>query len=346
MTNQTLTRINKYAYYFGKRRGLDTVCFMHGLIGHPLKTWGEFPELLQSDPDLPEMDILMCGYKSRLVFHGVHDPERLGRHWISSLKAQIRKGQVVHAVGHSMGGLVILQGLVNDMENDDAQSHPTKSVQFISLVASPVNGVMAAAIVKRTFGVRRLINRHLRALASGDLANELIKRVKKHIYAPTSQGTSSRKIPIRMVMAARDWAVDKRDKDSTYACFDELRVLEYDYDHRSIKRPESHAEDRYRAVTEDIKSTFAQQFHLTCEKCLSADPATKNEGLAEFMERYEGLVRRKYLQADGSVEPGSDDYMQFVRAIWHDAGRYLRPPDDVANRAVQAMRARRLFPDA
>lgn len=46
------------------RLATDTVVFVHGLIGDIVKTWGRFPELLRTDPDLPKLDVLMCGYQA------------------------------------------------------------------------------------------------------------------------------------------------------------------------------------------------------------------------------------------------------------------------------------------
>ena len=42
--------------------------FVHGIIGSYQTTWGQFPELLASDEDLPHLDILKLGLPQRFSF--------------------------------------------------------------------------------------------------------------------------------------------------------------------------------------------------------------------------------------------------------------------------------------
>lgn len=339
---QQLIEVNKYAYYIGRRRGLHTICFVHGLTGHPLKTWGRFPELLRSDADVPEIDILMSGYKSRLLLHGVHNLLKLGIQLMSTFALQIKEGRRVHMVGHSMGGLVSLQALVTEMDAGRAQQRPASCVQFISLVASPVTGKVVLAIIKKTFVVRRFFNRHLLALAGGSTAQQLIDSVKDHIYAPVTEDARHRRISIRMVMAGRDGAVDAQDKNAAKATFDKERVLELDFGHSSVKMPNSTGEDRYRAVAEDLKAMLAEPFSLVCKQCRDADRDVAEEGRAEFNDTYEPVVRRYYIDAGGGTQ--GDDYGNFVRAIWRDGALRGRPVHDAAGRAASILRALRKFP--
>jgi pimeloyl-ACP methyl ester carboxylesterase len=337
MPTEALTQINKYAYRYGEHRGLHTICFVHGLTGHPLTTWGKFASLLRSDVDLPEVDILMAGFKTRMLLRRVHDLVRLGTHLMTTLQLQVDKGRGVHLVGHSMGGLVSFQALLTEMVAGRAQDDPSNKVQFVSLAASPVNGKTVVAIVKNTYVVRHLLNKHLRALAGGKTAEDLVNLVKAHIYQPATNDATHRRIPIRMIMAARDGAVDPVDKASIRATFDTLRALELDYGHRSIKKPESTADDRYRAIVDDLKEMLVAPFQAVCKQCLAGDSTAPGE----FLRTYEPVVRRYYDKFDGRQH--KDDYAQFVRAVWTDGAAHGKPVHDTARRAAASMAAQKRF---
>ncbi len=145
---------------------------------------------------------------------------------MSALQLQVAKGRVVHLVGHSMGGLVSLQALVTEMEAGRAQQAPSDKVQFVTLAASPINGKSLVAIIKNTFFFRRLLNPHLRAFSAGKPAEDLIEKVKRHVFQPATNDAEHRKIPIRLIMAARDRAVDPQDKAGITATFGAARALE------------------------------------------------------------------------------------------------------------------------
>lgn len=337
MTTELLTKLNNYAYRYGESRGLHTICFVHGLTGHPLKTWGKFPSLLRSDFDLPEIDILMSGYKTRFLLRGVHDLVRLGTHLMTTLQLQVAKGRGVHLVAHSMGGLVSLQALITEMEAGRAQQVPCISVQFVSLVASPINGKTLVAIIKKTFLIRHLLNKHLRALSGGKPADDLVNLVNSHIYQPATNDTHHRQVPIRMIMAARDGAVDPVDKAGIKATFNTRRALELDFRHGDIKQPDSTAEDRYRAIVDDLKDILAASFQSVCKQCLAGDAVAPGE----FLRTYESVVRHYYDKFGGRQH--KDDYAQFVRAVWTDGAAHGLPVHYTAIRAGASMEAQRRF---
>lgn len=64
MLEQNFVELNDRTARVGEWRGIDAVVFVHGLDGHFRDTWGAFPELLHSDPDLPNLDILLWGYRT------------------------------------------------------------------------------------------------------------------------------------------------------------------------------------------------------------------------------------------------------------------------------------------
>ncbi len=334
---ELFTKLNNYAYRYGESRGLHTICFVHGLIGDPLTTWGKFPNLLRSDVDLPEIDIIMSGYKSRLFLHGVHDLVKLGTHLMSTLELQVAKERVVHLVGHSMGGLLSLQALVTEMQAGRAQTDPSNKVQFVTLAASPVNGKTLIAIIRNTFLLRRVLNKHLRALSAGKPAEDLIALVKSHIYEPIFNDARHREVPIRMIMAARDGAVDAKDKAGIGATFSALRARELDYGHRDIKQPDTTEEDRYKAIVDDFKETLGGPFQVVCKQCLAGHGTARGE----FLRTYDRVVRHYYGKHGGRNH--KDDYGKFLRGVWADGAALGRPVHDTARRAAYAMEAQLRF---
>ena len=58
----SVAKAGEHVAKLGTWRGVDAVVFVHGLGGDYRETWGDFPELVATDPDLPAMDILLWGY--------------------------------------------------------------------------------------------------------------------------------------------------------------------------------------------------------------------------------------------------------------------------------------------
>ena len=138
--------------FFGEQQEVDTVVFVHGLRGHFASTWGKFPELLATDADLPSLDILLWGYRTGALHPLVADVKTVGGEMMSELRTRVRSDNALHLVGHSLGGLVILHGIVSEMIKTRAQQPPTSCVSFVSLFACPVSGSSAAAVVRHTLG--------------------------------------------------------------------------------------------------------------------------------------------------------------------------------------------------
>lgn len=337
-------RVSKRSAYYTTRDDLDTVVFVHGLGGHYQKTWGKFPELLVDDPDLPTIDILMWGFASGMLRPLVHDTQTVGRQLLSAVGTQITDGNSVYLVGHSMGGLIILEGLVDEMRNQRAAQHPSSSIAQISLYASPVSGSMAAAMLKQTLGrawmLHLAINKHLRSLARGTSCDRLLTETHHRIYDPESNDSSAREIPIRMVMGTRDRTVSDSDRHSDTARFRKKQPKEYDCGHFKIKEPESHLDERYRALAVDLQEGFATRFHEVCQHILSADDDLKTDAEIQFVQRYERLIVERFETSGMTPEDDPARYEQFIRLIVKDGAKRPRPPFDVANRALVVLRAR------
>src|SRR6267154_5629092 len=133
----------------------DTVVFVHGILGHYVNTWGLFPKLLSEDPDLPELDVLLWGYRTGWIKRH-HELKYEGQHLATSLQTLVRPNNELFLVGHSMGGLIILRGLVDRMILGQAQVAPCKSVCWITLFASPLNGAWTAGVIRSRSEERRV----------------------------------------------------------------------------------------------------------------------------------------------------------------------------------------------
>ncbi len=336
------------AAFFGEQKCLDTVVFVHGLGGDFLKTWNRFPDLLASDPDLPKLDLFLWGYDSGVFKPGIASIETVGGQLMSELFVRFERDNAVHLVGHSLGGLVILKGIVSEMIAMRAQERPTSHVSFISLFAAPVSGSSVAAILKRTLGqlpgLGSLLNHQLRQVARGIDVDSLLNEVFSRVYAPEKPDASRRVIPIRMVMAIRDGIVDETDRQRASARFQKLMPLSFDYDHVTIKEPNDHDDNRYRALAEDVQDGLRKRFQDICVDLNSDSEDAKAAAATEFTRRYEHLFRCRLENAGVDVDSEQEIYRSYLNVIIDDCRRTGRPPHFAANLALKHLIEQRLIP--
>ena len=336
--DMSLNAVSDQAAFFAPQNHLDTVVFVHGIRGHFSNTWGKFPELLASDEDLPKLDIYMWGYPTGILCAPAYDVKTLGDLLISDLAVRMQQGNALHMVGHSMGGLVILQGLVSEMIAGRAQRHPASSVSFISLFASPVSGSTAAAVVKQTIGslwrFGAIVNKQIRSLARGRCVDGLLTEVIHRIYQPSCEDSSARPIPIRMVMAKRDKAVSDTDRLRASARYRRHPPLIFDYGHSSIKEPRDHNDERYKALSCDIQDELAGRFHQICVDLESHDVHVRNQAEMAFGLRYEHIFRRRLEDRGIAITKNEALYRSYLRVIVKDCRSNACPPFYAADRAL------------
>ena len=307
--------------YHGESVGTDMIVLVHGLIGDIVTTWGKFPALLASDPYLPKMDILLCGYRSRLLRW---DPEItvVGKRLISELETQIQGDHRLFLVGHSMGGLVILSGLVDACRDGFAQRSPVKNVDWLTLYASPTMGSEAAAAYR--FLVRFLqvlpiptrflawffASRQVRQLARGPYIDTLNREVNQHLYcADVDSGDANRKrfLHVRVVVGDEDRVVAKT---SGLGQFHRLPAKLVTGTHKTMKEPEHHHDSRYLALTNDIASCMRETFSKLCSLCLTGD----NYAQAVFHDRWQHALRYRLAKAFPD-DPDNAERRSSLRAI-------------------------------
>ena len=343
MSERDIETFNDCTARFGDWRGIDAVVFVHGIGGHFRETWGAFPELLASDPDLPELDILLWGYRTGYFPGSKHGTTSLGHNFVSELRLRLRTDAAAHLVAHSMGGLIVFQGLVDEMRCDRAQQPPTSSIHFISLFAVPTRGSSAtevAATLLKQFGLPKgILNDQIRSLG-GQACDSLMAEVVRRIYEPSTDGPSARRIPIRMVMASNDATVDDEDSDMAHAPFQALPPLELDCGHSDVKLPTSHEDLRYLALAHDVQAMVAERFVETCQHCLNGGEDDCTAAEIDLESRYGGLLRRRFIDAGGRPDDDLGLYTDYVNLVMRDCARHGRPPFDAANRAVIVLRLR------
>lgn len=321
-----------------RQRHLDTVVFVHGILGDSGKTWGGFPDLLDTDPDLPRLDLLSWGYRSGLMPRSYQDVETEGDALVSDLESLVRDGNEIFLVGHSMGGLVLLKGLVNRIRNQHGRKHPVTGVKRIVLYASPLHGSAVANIVRFTLGLSRWVRllarvwpeNQLRALERGNFCDDLVGEVTNLIYRPLpANPLVLGPIPVRACAAKHDRLVAR---SSAISVFRDPAPKILEADHVSIKLPDHHGDARYLALKNDLEEALSQSFHTLCREAMAdSDITVRRRAAARLDERYGEMVAR----CAGHCFPGqaiTDDILMEVAGVVWKTGTVgpVRPAQVVA----------------
>jgi pimeloyl-ACP methyl ester carboxylesterase len=235
--------------FVGERIGSDeAVVFVHGLAGHFRDTWKQFPDLLIGDPDLPRLDILLAGYDAS-PHPWTRSIEDEAKRFASNLRTIFPQDEEVFLVGHSMGGLIILQGLVHELQSNRANERPANAVRHVTLYASPTMGSELAAVIKLTFGqvpiLNKVISRQIEELSTGGYCSVLIREVVNRIYSPTiaaGDANSKRQIEVTACVGMKDRVVKTESAESI---FNKQPPVYLDHDHFTIKEPISRTDLRY-----------------------------------------------------------------------------------------------------
>lgn len=267
------------------REGKEAVVFVHGLGGHFRDTWKRFPDLLDSDPDLPTMQILLDGYNAAPL-PWTNSIKSEGQRFISNLRSLFVRDEELFLVGHSMGGLVILHGLVQELIDTRAEVAPVNAVRHVTLYASPVLGAEVAAILKAAAKlpiVGGAVSDQLEDLAPGAFVNELISEVANRIYSPTigaGDASSKRQIKITACVGLKDLFVHET---SAKAIFKTPPPSYLDHDHFSVKEPESRTDLRYLPLKNILEMHFIDW--LDAWRTALRDPQRRRDAEAELIRR-------------------------------------------------------------
>lgn len=280
--------------FYGGCAECDAVVFVHGLHGNFRTTWARFPELLREDPDLPRLDICLWSYRASIL-PGAHSIKVEAHHLMTGLRVFPDSVRHLFLVGHSMGGLLILEGLCNELREGRARVRPAELVRHITLYATPVQGSELASTFLLGFSwarrARYFLSQQLKELRQGGFCNALLREVENRLYNPRVEPgseNSKRRIPITACVATDDLAVAP---DSAAAIFQDPPVLRLPGGHSGIKEPRSRSDQRYKVLKAMLSAHYAQWFS---EQAVAArDPATGRWARLELEERcHDALVVR------------------------------------------------------
>ena len=122
--------------------------FIHGLGGHPQKTWGKFPQLIEQDSDLADkVDCRFYSFPTKLwsvpFLSSSPKIQTLADGLASDIKHRYSDYQRVVLIAHSLGGLVARQHLL-----DITLAQQSHSMTGLLLYAVPNNGAGLASVAK------------------------------------------------------------------------------------------------------------------------------------------------------------------------------------------------------
>jgi len=321
--------------YHSKPKSTDMVVFVHGLVGDLVGTWCQFPALIASDPYLPDLDILLCGYRSRLLGP---DPDilRVGRRVLSAVEQDIEPDARLFLVGHSMGGLIILAGLVDACRDGHAQKPPVANLQWVTLIASPTMGSELAAGYKYLLSLLRFLptriiawllsSRQVRQLARGRYIDELMREVAHRLYCtdiPATDTSSRRFVNVRVVLGDEDHIVEE---SSARGIFYRLPPRRVTGTHSTVKEPADHRDPRYRAVANDVATGLREDFTTLCSLCLRED----REAQVVFDQRWQRAIDYRLEIGFPDRKDVDQERESLRRLTWHVA---LKKPELAPGRA-------------
>ena len=124
------------------------IVFVHGFNSSKGTAWGEFPALLLKDDDFNEFNIQLFGYPTDLCRNTDSirvQGELLASFLTSQFNSSGPKYRQVNLIGHSMGGLVILNAL-QKLERDNIQLLRDQDVKVLTF-GTPYYGLENTSLV-------------------------------------------------------------------------------------------------------------------------------------------------------------------------------------------------------
>ena len=266
-------------------RRTDTVIFVHGLHGHFKNTWPRMPELLHGDPDLPQLDVLLWGYRAS-VFPAVQRLPNVGQALMSFVRDKTPSNSALFFVGHSMGGLVILDGLAQEARAGRATGRPAVATRYVFLYATPLNGSAIASAIRNTVGFLPrmgyfLVNGHLVELGRGGYCDTLAGEVVNRLYNPNIQPgdvNSKVRVPIKAIVGARDPVVQQ--SSATFFLQEHPPSILLTDNHFTVKEPVNREDPRYEALQKPLEEYFAEWFRNKAREIEQGNAAARIEVLS------------------------------------------------------------------
>lgn len=246
----------------------DTVVFVHGILGDPIKTWGDFPALLNEDPDLPKLSILQWGYESGLKPSMYHDILAESQGLMSDMRLATCAGEPIHIVAHSMGGLIALNGISESVTGCSERTNLVDSISLVTLYATPLRGSkLAQSILKLVNRVpflgwfsRFLPRKQLEALQPTGFVDRLRGRANKNLTSVAlDEDTPESKITVQIVAGKKDKSVSKASAEGLFSKDPDTLLLEGT--HSSVKLPVHLNDSRYKALKNNLEIKLSHRLY-------------------------------------------------------------------------------------
>ena len=220
------------------------VVFVHGFNSSKDGAWGAFPDLVKEDNHFKDFNIHRFGYPTKLCGQ-VSDIRNLGDHLASILlsifKNPQQKYRQVVLVGHSMGGLVILEALMK-LERDNLQLLKDQDLKVLTF-GTPYYGVENAGILELFCENKQAKNMTVLNDKLGELSRDWTQRFNQKA---TPGGRDAPYIPLYAFHGTEDRFVTK-----VSACgYPQTPCESVDGDHISMVKPANREQLAYQKLRE------------------------------------------------------------------------------------------------
>lgn len=326
--------------------GIDAIVFVHGILGDKTKAWGKFPELLQSDPELPAFDVLCWGYQSGLIPGSYKDVETEADSLMSDLRQLLADDEDIYLVAHSMGGLVSLKGIVRKILNGEGKVHPVSSIKLVTLYATPLHGSGVADVVAFAAGLSRysrmamkvLPGDQLEDLRKGEFVQSLLVESNEHIYRPLPENTLvNNRIRVQACTAKRDAVVSKQSAIGIFA--KNPSPIHLEGTHTSVKEPDHHLDQRYLAFKSNLNEGLKDSFTRLSQRALNdPDKAVKLQAVERFDQQYGRLLKRCVSACFPGIEPTDRNRRAIAASMLDFGARGGRTPEEVVRCVIRDYR--------
>ncbi|WP_336883730.1 alpha/beta fold hydrolase [Priestia koreensis] len=241
---------NAQLYEVSEKNNSIAVIFVHGLGGHPIKTWRKnelsksLPELLRDDVALNELDFYSYGYvtgKTTSKYDFTDAAELLS----SDIQAQLKNKDIVF-VAHSMGGLIVQKYIINLIEKFDMDN--LKKLKGAVYLSVPFQGSKWASMFSKV-----LVNKQIKSMRK---ANPLLVKLEnswqKYFFRGGDENLPDilkHTIPQIAFHGAQDQVVSNVSASPLYIG---AKIYKVDQNHRSICKV-----DEKSSVFKSIKNFLA-----------------------------------------------------------------------------------------
>jgi hypothetical protein len=273
------------------------IVFVHGFNSSKGTAWGEFPTLLREDDDFNDFNIQLFGYPTDLCRNTDSiriQGELLASFLTSQFKSSGPKYRQVDLVGHSMGGLVILNALLK-LERDSIQLLRDQDVKVLTF-GTPYYGLENTTLVP--CGNLQVKDMSVLNDALGDLAKEWEQRFNRNAAGDRKD---TPQIPLYAFYGTKDRFINK-----TSACGYSGTICEsVDGDHYSIVKPRNRDHLAYQKLgdlirTAKVPATPENKIGIWVAR-LTGDDVT-HSAQRDLARRLEDYIPKEEPQLQGVVE--------------------------------------------